>query len=87
MGIALLSGFVAQINSDFLSAKSEFISESEDSESPENENCELEKLQFFNYTSANFAPVKSLLHFTISHNFALQKYFLEVPTSPPNSLS
>ncbi len=84
VAIGLLWGFQSSATSDFLFEKPEILDVSSDQNNSEEENCELENLNFLNHDSLNFRIMKVSLHPKNQDQTALQKNFYEVPTSPPN---
>jgi len=81
IGVGLLLGFQATVNSDAYYEKLTIADSIEDEKS--SENCELEDLKFFNYAQKNLTFLKATSDFAINQIAMLQKNFLEVPTSPP----
>jgi len=82
IAIGLLCSF--QISaSDFYQEKSAIFDAAQDEESPENENCELEK--FFTHSSKIISTYRFSLYFPQSNDLTLPQNFFDVPTSPPNA--
>ena len=86
VGIALLLGFQATTNSDFLCDKFSVVDAKHDGESLEDENAEFEDLKFFSENFAEFKLYKFALHLAAAKNDNdILKNFSPVPTSPPNA--
>jgi hypothetical protein len=82
IAIGLLCSF--QIStSDFHHEKSAIFDAAQDEESPENENCELEK--FFTHPSEIISTFRISFYLPQNNDLTLPQNFSDVPTSPPNA--
>jgi hypothetical protein len=82
IAIGLLWSF--QISpSDLYHEKSAIFDAAQDEESPENENCELEK--FFTHSSKIISTSRLSSYFPQNNDLNLLQNFFEVPTSPPTA--
>ena len=81
IAIGLLWSF--QIStSDLHREKSSIFDAAQDGESPENENCELEK--FFTHPAEIISTFRLSFHLPQNNELSLPQNFFDVPTSPPN---